>query len=269
MHVTRPLSRHFDESFVEAPDRRGEVAWSLFNRHYQRLQYEHWSRINRGTDHRLPRRLQRLAMAWFIQRTGAMLDLARKARVLSDFPLPRDPDIVFFGAEVGWEAALVQALFGAGGRVVLVDCDPAAHQRYLEAPRRMRVRLGARVLGLRRDPERIEYVRSDFFDWCEPAAFDVGIDWGLIEHYPGARKRAVLERFAANLRPGGVEISAVPRDSASTRAFYRTFTDELNFGYRELLSPAEHAAILRDGGFEVLRQVATATTCVALARPPQ
>jgi hypothetical protein len=29
----RPRLPHFDPALVEAPDRRGEVAWSLFNQH--------------------------------------------------------------------------------------------------------------------------------------------------------------------------------------------------------------------------------------------
>lgn len=270
MRVTEPLSRHFDRALVVDPERRGSVAWSQFNQHYHRLQLEPWSRINRGTDHPWHRRLRRLVMAWFIQRTGALLDLRRKARIISRFPLPRDPDIVFFGAEVGWEAVLIQELFGAGGRVVLVDCDPAAYQRYLEAPRELQVRaprgFGRRTLTLRRDPARIEYVQADFFDWCEPQAFDVGIDWGLLEHYPGARKAAVMARFQACLRDGGHQITAVPRNSFPTRSFYATFSDELNFGYRELASMAELGAMLEDGGFEVVRRVTTSTTCIALAR---
>lgn len=270
MRLTEPLSRHFDEALVVEPERRGGVAWGQFNEHYHRLQLEPWSRINRDTDHPWHRRVRRLVMAWFVQRTGALLDLKRKARIISRFPLPRDPDIVFFGAEVGWEAVLVQALFGAGGRVVLVDCDPMAFRRYQEAPPELEVRappgFPTRTLTLRRDPARIEYVQADFFDWCEPDAFDVGIDWGLLEHYPGPHKRAVMARFQRCLRAGGQQITAVPRDSLPTRSFYRTFSDELNFGYRELASMDEFAVMLEDGGFEVIERVATSTTCVALAR---
>jgi hypothetical protein len=266
--VTGPLSRHYDQALVVAPERRGEVAWGQFNRHYHRLQHDHWSTINRGTDHPWYRRLKRLAMAWFIQRTGGFLDLRRKAKVISRFDLPRDPDVVFFGAEVGWEAVLVQALFGDGGRVVLVDCDPEAYQRFLDAPTEMVVKaprgLPGRELVLRRDPDRIEYVQEDFFDWCEPEAFDVGIDWGLLEHFPGDRKLDVMKRFQACLRPGGHQISAVPRDAMSTRSFYKTFPDELNFGYRELMTMAELADLLERGGFELVQRVTTPTTCIAL-----
>lgn len=272
MRLTGPLSRHYDEALVVAPERRGQVAWSQFNQHYQRLQTEHWSAINRGTDHPWHRRIKRLVMAWFIQRTGAILDLRRKARILSRLPLPRDPDVVFFGAEVGWEAMLVRALFGDGGRAVLVDCDPAALERFDDAPRELVVRaprgVPGRELVLRRD-DRIEYVEADFFDWSEPGGFDVGIDWGLLEHFPGARRQAVIGRFLASLRPGGYQISAVPRDSFSARSFYRTFPDELNFGYRELMRMDEHVAGLEAGGMEVVRRVTTPTTCVALARAPR
>jgi hypothetical protein len=266
MRTTGPPSRHFDPARVEAPERRGEVAWSLFNEHYHRLQTLPWSRINEGAALPFHRRAARLLMAWFIQRTGAVLDLRRKAAVLARFPIPRDPDVIFFGAEVGWEAALVRALFGDGGRLVLVDCDPAAYRRFLEAPAALEVRgPGGRRLVLSR--ERAEYVRADFFEHDEPAAFDVGLDWGLLEHFPGERKTPVLARFRDFLRDGGVQISAVPRDAFGTRAFYRAFGDELNFGYRELLEMDELEAALVRGGFEVLARAETPTTCVALSRP--
>ena len=266
MRLTGPASRHFDPALVEAPDRRGEVAWSLFNQHYHRLQTLPWSRINEGVAMPWHRRAARLVMAWFIQRTGAILDLRRKAALLSRFPIPRDPDVIFFGAEVGWEAALIRALFGDGGRLVLVDCDPLAYQRFCDAPPTLTVRgPGGRPLVLRRD--RAEYVRADFFEHDEPGAFDVGLDWGLLEHFRGERKAAVLRRFGRFLRDGGVQLSAVPRDSLSTRIFYRAFGDELNFGYRELLEMPELEAALASGGFEVVARAQTPTTCVALSRP--
>lgn len=273
MHVTRPLSRHFDDALIVAPERRGQVAWSQFNHHYERLIVTPWRRINDGTAHGPLRRALRLVMAWFIQRTDGIVDLRRKARALAALPIPRDPDIVFFGAEVGWEAHLVQALFGDRGRVVLVDSDPAAHERFQRAPTERRVRAPRgwpqRELVVRRDPARVEYVQQDFFDWSEPGAFDLGIDWGLLEHYPGDAKLAVMQRFAASLRPGGLQLSAVPRNALPIRAFYRTFADELNFGYRELLTLRELTAELARGGFQPVRALATPSTCIALSRRPE
>lgn len=270
MHLTAPLSRYFDPATVVAPERRGAVSWSQFNQHYERLQHGPWSRINDETRYPWPRRLMRLAMAWSIQRSQALLDLRTKARVLRDFPLKRDPDIVFFGAEVGWEALLVQALFGNGGRVVLVDCDPAAYQRFLNAPPELRVPAPPGWpepdLVLRRDPDRITYLREDFFDAREPGGFDVGIDWGLIEHFQGDRRQEAMRCFQRWLRPGGLQISAVPRDAFSTRLFYELFSDELNFGHRELMTAPELATALASGGFEPIRQLATPTTCIALSR---
>lgn len=270
MYVTRPLSVHFDSSLVVAPERRGGVAWQQFNQHYARLQRDPWFKINAGCDHPWYRRLVRLFMAWSIQRSGALLDLSTKAEVISRFPIPADPNIVFFGAEVGWEAALVRALFGDGGRTVLIDCDPSAHRRFLSAPERLRVRAPTgwetSYLTLERAHPKTEYVQADFWDHKEPREFDVGIDWGLLEHYPGSQKAGVLAQFRRFLVDGGVELTAVPRDTLGTRWFYRAFSDELNFGYRELLSQSEFSDLLRGGGFEVLREVATPTTCVALAR---
>ncbi len=270
MHLAGPPSTHFEPSLVIAPERRGAVAWSQFNQHYERLQAGPWWRINEGTRYSWTRRLARLAMAWSMERSEALLDLGTKARVLRGFPLPRDPDVVFFGAEVGWEALLVQALFGDQGRVLLVDVDPAARRRFDNAPRELRVPAPRgwpeRELVLRRDPKRIEYLEEDFFAVREKGAFDVGIDWGLVEHFEGERRRAVMRCFQEWLRPGGLQITAVPRDALSTRAFYRVFSDELNFGYRELMTPEELARALSAAGFESMVQVTTSTTCIALSR---
>ena len=270
MHVTAPLSRHYDASGVVAPEHRGAVAWSQFNEHYDRLQVQPWQRINDGGPRPWYLRWLRTLMARSIQRSGVLLDLDRKAAVLASLPLPRDPDVVFFGAEVGWEALIVQALFGAGGRVALVDCDPAAYRRFQDAPAEKRVRAPRgwpeKELILRRD--RVEYLQQDFFEVTQPGAFDVGLEWGLLEHFPGDAKTALLGCLRQWLRPGGLEISAVPRDTWQVRTFYRVFADELNFGYRELLSPAELRAALQAGGFEVIAEATTSTSCVALSRAP-
>ena len=264
MHVTGPLSRHFTPDGVVAPDRRGEVAWSQFNSHYPRLQHRRWQDINLEFDGPWWRRWLRRLVARSVQRSDAFLNLEGKARIFSQLPLPRDPDIVFFGAEVGWEAVLLRALFGAGGRLVLVDCDPEAHRRFLEAPPERSA--GDRLI--RREVASTEYVHADFFDWSEAEAFDVGIDWGLLEHFRGQRKAEVLARFAASLRPDGLQLTAVPRDTPGMRLFYNLFADELNFGYRELITPSELRSILSSAGWQVVHEAATPSTCIAVSRPP-
>lgn len=263
MYVTKPLSVALEPDAIQLPGQRGAVAWGQFNRSYERLQTRDWWRINEERSYALPTRALRYVVSWFLHRTDALKGLSMKARVFASLPLPRDPDIVFFGAEVGWEALLLQALFGAGGRVVLVDADERAFERYRNAPGELQVG----ELTLRRDPDRIEYQRADFFEWGEPGAFDVGLDWGLIEHFPGERKQAVLQRFARNLKPGGLQVSAVPRDTPGMRGFYRLFADELNFGYRELLTPRELRGALKAAGLEVVGAKATFDTCIAWSRP--
>ncbi len=278
MYLTREPSRHFDASQVIDPDHRGAVAWNQFNHHFAELITRDWRRINDGPVARPAwLRLLRRILAWGIHRRDAFLDLERKARVLWRFApaMPRDPRIVFFGAEAGWEALLVDALFATGqrsGRVVLIDVDPAAHQRFLAGPAETRVKAprgfpGGTELVLVRDPARVEYVQQDFFTLERPAGFDVGIDWGLLEHFPDPAKGRLLARLRQFLAPGGVQISSVPRDCLALKLFYRAFRDELNFGYRELLTPAEHAARLEAGGLQVLDQVTMPTNCVALTRP--
>lgn len=278
MYRTDERSRYFDAAQVIEPRHRGEVAWGQFNRSFAELIRRDWRQINNVAERpAMGLRALRSVMAWGIHRRDAFLDLERKAEVLWRFrrAIPPDPRVVFFGAEAGWEALLIQAMFGTearSGRVVLIDVDPAAHQRFLASPMETRVRApagfpGGAELVLRRDPERVEYVQADFFTLDRPGEFHVGIDWGLLEHFPDDQKGRLLAQFRRFLAPGGVEISSVPRDCLALRLFYRAFRDELNFGYRELLTPGEHAARLEAGGFQVLDRVTMPTNCVALARP--
>jgi len=267
MRVTRERSKHFDQSLIVNPDNHGQVAWSQFNEHYHSLQTTHWSKINKGRNYPWYRRMVRLSMAWVMQKNDAIMDMRGKARWLWSMPIKRDPDIVFFGAEVGWEAALVQALYGDGGRVVLIDNDPAAHERFTKSPTELTVQaprgFGSKELVVRRPLERIEYVRKDVFTYQDDAAFDVGIDWGLIEHFSEPRKLELMHTMQAFLRPGGLQVSAVPRNTRISRSFYWAFRDELNFGYRELMSKREFSQLLKRGGYEPGKILTSPSTCVA------
>jgi SAM-dependent methyltransferase len=266
MRVVGPPSKDFDPRAVIAPERFGGVAWGAFNAAYGRLQATPWHRVNAGRAYGVGKRLSRLAVAWVIAQNDAFLDLRTKATALARLPVPRDPDIVYYGAEVGWEAYLLRALFGDGGRLVLVDADPEAHARYEAAETERRIPWRGGTLTIRRDAARTEYVVRDFFDWREASAFDVGLDWGLLEHFDAEGKARVVRRFAEGLRPGGVQISAVPRDGWVMRVFYTAFADELNFGYRELLDLPELVAIVTRGGLTPIATTETGSTCIVAAR---
>ncbi|MDE2710151.1 MAG: hypothetical protein OXI65_00120 [Acidobacteriota bacterium] len=252
MWLTRPLACGFDPDRVKDPERSGAVDWALFNTNFERFLNTHWWRVNEG--HRGPAWLRalRLGIACAQQRRDAIHDFAGKATALFRLPVPTDPNIVFFGAEAGWEAAILQALFGAGGEVVLIDEDPAAYDRFLHAPRSVRVRAprgsGRRELLVKRDPDRWRYLRANFFDVAPEPRFDVGIDWGLIEHFPDPGKRKLIAHFRKFLKPGGLQISSCPRDRLAVRLFYRAFADELNTGYRELMTLRELAERIEAAG---------------------
>jgi SAM-dependent methyltransferase len=271
MHLTAPLSSRFDPALVRDAERHGGVAWSQFNESFERFLETPWHRVNEGRRLPLGRRLLRLLAAFVTARNDALHDLPRKAAALARLPIRRDPDVVFFGAEAGAEALLVRALFGEGGRVTLIDDDPAAFERYEAAPAEERVRAPRgwpeRELLLRRDRARIEYVREDFFAADPGAGFDVGIDWGLVEHFDEGGKMRLLQNFRRFLRPGGLEVSACPRDCFAVRTFYSLFAEELNFGHRELLTLEELRALFARGGFEVAAGVELAGSCVVAARP--
>jgi SAM-dependent methyltransferase len=267
MHVAGPPSRDFEPSAIVAPSRFGAVAWTDFNRAYERLQRTPWRLVNRGRGYGLLRRLARLSIAYIIERNDAFLDLASKARALASLPIPRDPDIVYYGAEVGWEAYLLRALFGSGGRLVLIDADQGAYERYLAGDREREVVTAQGKVQVRRDLEHTVYVQGDFFTYEAERAFDVGLDWGLLEHYRDHDKQRVLACFRRHLKPDGVQVSAVPRDVPGMRLFYWAFADELNFGYRELLSQAELERTIEQAGFLVIARTSTPSTCIAVSRP--
>jgi len=206
------------------------------------------------------------------QKRNAILDFEGKARIFAHFDIPPNPNIVFFGAEVGWEAAILQALFGDEGRVLLIDQDPAAYERYLKAPREVRIRAPegwkTREIVLRRDPSRIEYLQADFFDVEQCQVFDVGIDWGLIEHFQDTDKPSVLKLFQGFLKDGGLQISSCPRNTLAVRLFYRAFSDELNFGYRELMRMAEFKAHLLHAGYQVEKACTLPAHNIVISRVP-
>ena len=272
MKLTLPLSAEFDPSTIDAPERTGAVDWTRFNANFDRLVGQRWQEVNRGVRCSLPRRVLRLALAFAQQKRDAISDLGGKARILSALDIPRDPDIVYFGAEAGWEASLIQALFGNGGRVVLIDQDPGAYQRFLDAPKSARARAPKGWkdpwIEVERDPSKIEYLREDFFSCDTERKFDVGIDWGLIEHFDDEGKLALVRRIREFLRPGGLQICSCPRNRLSVRLFYRAFADELNVGYRELMTLDELVAHLERADCRIERRFRLAAHNVVAYRAP-
>ena len=252
MRLAGPLSRQFDPASVHDPASTGEVDWSRFNVNFEQLLGKDWRDVNRHARCSFGWRLLRLYLSFLQHRRNAILDFEGKLRVFSRLNLPPNPSIVHFGAEAGWEAALLQALYGDKGRVLLIDSDPMAYQRFARSPRTLRVRAprgtDRRWIDVVRDPARMEYVREDFFRMEAPGSFDVGIDWGLIEHYDDPGKQSLISMFRGFLRPHGVQISSCPRNRLAVRLFYRAFSEELNFGYRELMTLRELSAHVERSG---------------------
>ncbi len=200
----------------------------------------------------------------------AILDFAGKAKFFRRLNIPKDPNIVYFGAEVGWEASLVQSLFGDGGRILLIDNDPHAYARFQNAPNVASYRSGpfGKTAEVRRNLERIEYAQKDFFEYSAEPIFDVGIDWGLLEHFSDENKKRVLERFRAFLKPGALQISSTPRDSALVRLFYYAFAEELNFGYRELMKLDELKRVFSSSNWMIEDEYEMTAHNVLAVRPP-
>lgn len=252
MRLTAPLSHQFDRTNVTDAATTGDVDWSSFNSNFEQLLATDWRAVNKGIDCSLPRRLLRSWLAFLQHRRNAILDLEGKLRIFSGLDLPPNPSIVHFGAEVGWEAAALQALFGDNGRVVLIDSDPMAYERFLRAPLSASVRAPRGRRGqwieIKRNPDQIEYLREDFFRLNLTGSFDVGIDWGLIEHYDDSGKQGLISLFRDIVGPRGVQICSCPRDRLAVRLFYRAFSEELNLGYRELMALEELVAHVERAG---------------------
>ncbi len=270
MRQTLPVSRDFDLDKITDPKRTGAVDWTQFNTNFEHLLTTRWRDVNQGVRCSRPRRLLRLLLAFLQQKRNAVLDFEGKLRVLSKLRIPPNPNIVCFGAEAGWEAAILQALFGREGKVVLIDQDPMAYQRFLHAPRSVRVRAprgwNEPWVLVERDPAAMRYFRQDFFEFQTNTKFDVGIDWGLIEHYDDAGKLELVALFRDFLRPSGLQICSCPRNRLGVRLFYRAFAEELNVGYRELMTLGELVALLQRAGCRIEDQYTLAAHNVVTYR---
>lgn len=176
MHVTEPVSRYFDPTGIVSPQTCGEVSWTDFNRSFHRLQHLKWWKVNRDTEEKNPAwRLTRLLLSFYIHLVDGYNGRHQKIEGFKKMrlKLPANPSIVFFGAEAGWEALILQQLLGDQGRVMLIDNDEGAYERFCEANHPASFR------------DRVRYRREDLFDVTSDASFDIGIDWGLLEHFPG------------------------------------------------------------------------------------
>jgi hypothetical protein len=258
MHITEPPSRFFDPARIVSPQTCGDVSWTDFNRSFHRLQNLDWWKINEGTRENAGWRIIRLILSYYLYRTDAYTCRTKKIAGFEKLrpKLPRNPDIVYFGAEAGTEALLLQQLLGNQGQVLLIDRDEGAYERFLEADHPPSFR------------NRVRYCRENLFEGPVEASFDIGIDWGLLEHFPGDRKKALLRRMQEFIRPGGFQISSVPKNSWGNRLFYRAFSDEVNFGYRELMSRSEFQAVVESGGNLVLDHWEMIDSHVILSQKP-
>ncbi len=187
-----------------------------------------------------PRRLLRLLLTFLQQKSNTALDFEGKLGGLSKLRIPPNPNIVYFGAEAGWEAAILQALFGREGKVVLINQDPMAYQRFLHAPRSVRVRAprGSKEpwVIVELDPAAMQYIRNAFFEFQTNTKFDVGIDRGFFEHSAGLWMRG---RFHE------------PREELKSPEFTLSHCDvlEMRVDRRSILSMMDWAVAAQMSGF--------------------
>jgi SAM-dependent methyltransferase len=153
----------------------------------------------------------------------------------------------------------LRPLLKADARVLEAGCGLGQWVIYLS-------RQGFNALGLDFSPRLISEVRSNHSEvpWLAgtiqhmplaTGSLDAVISWGVIEHDeegPGA----ALQEFARVLRPGGIAVVTVPRDSramrnASSAQFPGDEDDQMFFQY--LFTEAELAGALERAGLTVER----------------
>jgi SAM-dependent methyltransferase len=170
------------------------------------------------------------------------------------------------------EARLVRRHVPRGARVLDAGCG------FGEWVTLLRNR-GYAAEGLDYSGELIERLRAEYPDalWhqgdirkIDPAigAFDAVISWGVIEHDPEG-PGAALHEFSRILRPGGVAILTVPRDTELMRAsseaqFPRTSGAKF---FQFLMTEDELAAHVREAGLTVVDTGTTRLPSLALVFP--
>lgn len=154
--------------------------------------------------------------------------------LLESHPLRTDLSVLELGAATGFLSRWLLDQYG--GHALLVDVNERSQRAYQD--------LNAAQYY------QIDYMQRDIFELELPGQYDVVGSFGLVEHF--ADKGPILGRHAQFLKPDGVAIILVPMDTPLNRVYWELH-QELNQGYRELLTEREFIDIFTDSPLQLLK----------------
>ena len=219
MFLTAPQSCHFDPArFAGAAPSANHFDWELYYR-YKDERDGYWiEQLGGDTEFQREARAHVLAFDASIARTRSLLQ---------GVPRPHILDIGLSSEKL--DGSLLDDL---DARLTVVDVEAAAED----------------YLGTMDSDSR--FVIGDVISLAQQAEhagqYDLVYSIGLVEHFPV--KDAIVDAHCQLAAPGGLVLVYAPIDTPLNRRLTSMIPDLENFGYRELLTPAELAqAVLRPG----------------------
>ena len=223
MYLTEPQSPHFDPSrFAGVSRNANHFDWELYYR-YKDERDGYWMEQLGGNSE-----FQGEAI---IHMRAFDDSIARTRALLRGVPRPRILDIGLSSDKL--DNVLIDAL---DARLTVVDVEAAAED----------------YLGTMHTNSR--FVVSDVISLAQQAEhvghYDLVYSVGLIEHFP--HKDAIMAAHCQLAAIGGLVLVYAPIDTPLNRRLTSMIPTLENFGYRELLTPAELAAAVRCPGLEIV-----------------
>jgi SAM-dependent methyltransferase len=238
MFLTAPQSSHFrQERFHGLSPRENHFDWDLYYRFKARR--EQFWRDKLETDP--PFRALAVEHFGAFQRA-----IDRTLGLLAGAPRPRVLDVGLSSEQL--DRAILQK---TGGQVVVLDVEQAAAELYERAFAGRGSFVLSDVIAFARDP-------------ANAGQFDLVYSAGLIEHFPD--KADILEAHVRLARPGGLVLVFVPIDTPDSRARATLAAEWENFGYRELMTPADLRHVCLQPNLEILAEDAVGFFAAVWAR---
>ncbi|MBK8960358.1 MAG: methyltransferase domain-containing protein [Proteobacteria bacterium] len=212
MFLTEPQSRHFDAArFAGAARHANHFDWELYYRYKDERDLYWMEQLGSNAEFQREARAHFAAFETSIERTRKLLLGVARPRIL-DIGLSSDK----------LDAVLIDEL---RARLTVVDVEPAAEDYLATFDDDSRFVISD-VISLSRQP-------------AHAGQYDLVYSVGLIEHFPD--KREILRAHIELAAMGGLVLIYVPIDTPLNRRLTSTIPELENFGYRELLTPAELA----------------------------
>jgi len=224
MYLTGPQSKHYrEQEFEGAPATANHFDWELFYR-YKDAREQFW--IRRIGEDALFRSLVERHFSDFKDSIDRTVDLVAPVNA------PSVLDVGLSSEQL--DKALIDR---AGADLTILDVQAEAEGTY----RTLFADRGRFVLG-----DVVSYAAST----SRREQYDLVYSAGLIEHFPD--KSDILDAHVRLVRPGGIVLIYVPIDSEENRRITALAAEWENFGYRELMTPAELSDVCRVPELEIV-----------------